>query len=135
MDVRILLDTNAYSALRRGDERIADSVRGAETVYFSMVVVAELLAGFRHGRRPAENRAKLAEFLADPAAEELPVTRETAEHFAAIWAELRSKGRPIPTNDIWIASHARQTGAELVTFDGHFREVAGLSCRWLDTDR
>ena len=39
---------------------------------------------------------------------------------------LRKKGKPIPTNDIWIAAQAMELGAKLVTFDGHFKEIAGL---------
>lgn len=133
--MKVLLDSNAYTALCRGDERVAERIRDAETVYLSMVVIGELLAGFRHGTREAENRERLSEFLADPAFEELPVSRETTEHFAAIWSELRAKGCPIPTNDIWIASHARQTGGELITFDRHFREVSGLLLQWFETRR
>ena len=32
----------------------------------------------------------------------------------------------IPLNDIWIAAHAIETGAKLVTYDKHFRHIAGL---------
>ena len=124
--MKILLDTNAYSAAVRGDKRVIRRIRDAETIYLSMVVIGELLAGFRHGRREAMNRERLSFFLEDPDVKPLPILYETAEHFAGIWSELRSKGRPIPTNDMWIAAHARQVGAELLTFDRHFGEVGGL---------
>jgi tRNA(fMet)-specific endonuclease VapC len=39
---------------------------------------------------------------------------------------LRAKGKPIPNNDIWIAAHALETGAELLSFDDHFQWVEGL---------
>ena len=45
--MRILLDTNAYSALMRGHDEVADRVRRAEQVVFSTVVAGELLLGFR----------------------------------------------------------------------------------------
>jgi predicted nucleic acid-binding protein len=45
--VKILLDTNAYSALRRNHATIAELVREAEEVLLSTVVVGELLFGFR----------------------------------------------------------------------------------------
>ena len=32
----------------------------------------------------------------------------------------------IPTNDIWIAAHAFESGAELLTLDRHFFNVDGL---------
>ena len=56
----------------------------------------------------------------------MPVTRTTADRFGRIAAALRKAGKPIPTNDIWIAAHAFESGAELVTFDRHFEAVPGL---------
>ena len=44
-----------------------------------------------------------------------------------IAVNLRRKGRPIPTNDIWIAAHAMESGADLVSADRHFEEVDGLA--------
>jgi predicted nucleic acid-binding protein len=37
---------------------------------------------------------------------------------------------PWYANDIWIAAHAMETGADLLSFDAHFREVDGLA--WVD---
>jgi len=42
-------------------------------------------------------------------------------------AEQRTKGLPIPENDLWIAASARQHNLVLVTRDHHFDQVAGLS--------
>lgn len=128
--MRILLDTNAYAALLEKDPFVARKVRQANKIFLSSVVLGELLAGFRHGSREDQNRRVLEEFLANPYTEIVAVTRATAEHFASIWSELRTRGRPIPANDMWIAAHARETGAELISFDRHFREVAGLL--WTD---
>lgn len=47
----ILLDTNAYVALRRGDSKTAEILRNAERLFVSVVVVGELLHGFRNGSR------------------------------------------------------------------------------------
>ena len=51
----------------------------------------------------------------------------TADRYARTAAALRAKGRPIPSNDIWIAAHALETGADLVSYDHHFGEVDGLA--------
>jgi tRNA(fMet)-specific endonuclease VapC len=51
---------------------------------------------------------------------------ETAEHYADICARPRRKGRPIPTNDMWIAASAREHGLVLFTRDAHFHGVDGL---------
>lgn len=121
-----LLDTNAYSEFKRGHEAVAGLVRGASRVLLSAVVLGELLYGFRRGSRYERNRDELRRFLANPYVELIPVGEATADRFARVAEALREKGRPIPTNDIWIAAHALETGAELVSFDQHFVEVDGV---------
>ena len=123
----ILLDTNAYSALLRGHDEVADRVRRAERVVFSTVVAGELLLGFRLGTRLKKNMAELDAFLENPYVSLVAVTLTTADRFARIAAALRVKGRPIPTNDIWIAAHAMEAGAELLSFDAHFGAIDGLA--------
>ena len=125
--MRILLDTNAYSALLRGHDEVAHRVRRAEQVVFSSVVAGELLLGIRLGARLKKNMAELDAFLDSPYVSLVPVTLTTADRFARIAAALRAKGRPIPTNDIWIAAHAMETGAELLSFDDHFESIDGLA--------
>ena len=49
--MRVLLDSNAYSRLMRGDDQTAAVVRDATEVLMSAVVVGELLYGFRNGSR------------------------------------------------------------------------------------
>lgn len=93
-----------------------------------MVVVGELLFGFRNGTRYQKNLADL-EDLAQPGVTLHPVSWVTADRFGRVAADLKRMGKPIPSNDIWIAAHAFETGAELVTMDVHFRHVAGLPIR------
>jgi tRNA(fMet)-specific endonuclease VapC len=121
-----LLDTNAYVELLRGNAAVAESVRNAERLAFSMIVVAELLFGFRNGARYERNLAVLEDFLSQPWVELHQVTRTTADRFGRVAAALSKSGTPIPTNDIWIAAHVLETGAELITFDRHFEAVSGL---------
>jgi tRNA(fMet)-specific endonuclease VapC len=66
-------------------------------------------------------------FLDSPYVNLVPVTYTTADRFGRVAATLRAKGRPIPTNDIWIAAHAMETGAELLSFDQRFAAVDGLA--------
>ena len=126
MALRLLLDTNVYSALKRGHRGVIELVQRAERVEFSMVVVGELLAGFRSGDRFQRNLLELEQFLASPYAHVLPVTRLTADRYGRIASKLRLNGTPIPTNDIWIAAHVLESGAELVSFDAHFDHIEDL---------
>ncbi|MXW56856.1 MAG: type II toxin-antitoxin system VapC family toxin [Gemmatimonadales bacterium] len=124
--MRVLLDSNAYVQLMRGSEKVAGIVRGAEEVLLSTVVLGELMYGFRHGSRYERNARALRAFLDNPYVTVVPVEETTADRYSRIAAALRAKGRPIPTNDIWIAAHAMQTGADLVSADRHFEHVEGI---------
>ena len=121
--MNVLLDTSAYSALRRGHQHILDVLRRSETVAVSSVVLGELYSGFRAGNCWAENTAQLAQFLSKPSVRVLNVTEETALRYAEVDVYLRKKGRPIPRNDVWIAAVALEHGLQLLTLDVHFREI------------
>lgn len=128
--MKILLDTSAYSAFKRNDERVMGLVRRSEEIVFSPIVGGELLAGFRWGSRFERNRDELLEFLAHPRVRLVPLTLTTADRYGRIYRVLRRKGTPIPTNDLWVAAQTMETGAELVSLDRHFAVVEGLA--WVD---
>ena len=127
--MRILLDSNAYSRLMRGDDQTAAVVRDATEVLMSAVVIGELLYGFRNGSRFDRNATDLRSFLDNPYVSFVPVGSITADRYSRIAATLRAQGSPVPTNDVWIAAHAMETGADLVSADRHFEAVSGIA--WL----
>ena len=122
-----LLDANAYSQLMRGDGQVADLVRSAEEILLSAVVVGELMYGFRRGSHFDGNIADLRAFLNSPYVSFVAVGEVTADRYSRIATSLRAKGRPIPTNDVWIAAHAMETGADLISADRHFSHVDGIA--------
>ena len=124
--MRILLDTNAYAAWKRGEPGMLGIVRRAEAIVVSVVVAGELQLGVRQGSRFDRNMAEFGEFLESPYVTVLPITLTTADRFGRIAAALRKKGSPIPTNDIWIAAHALESGTELISYDQHFAQIDGL---------
>ncbi len=123
----ILLDSDAYTRLRRGDKTVVSAIRNADHVVMSAVVEGELLAGFRNGTRFKKNYDELLQFLANPRVRFAAVGPETAEYYGIIASSLRAKGRPIPMNDIWIAAHAFEMDAELLSTDRHYEAVDGIS--------
>ena len=125
--MRLLLDTDAYSALKRGHAGVAAVVRRSEELLLSTIVAGELLYGFRNGARYGRNRAELDEFVASPFVTIVMVTMSTADRFSRIALALKARGKPIPTNDMWIAAQAMETGAELLSFDQHYQWVDGLA--------
>ena len=56
---RILLDTSAYSVFMRGHAAIKQALQQADEIYFSPIVLGELLAGFRRGRNREKNEREL----------------------------------------------------------------------------
>ncbi len=123
---KVLLDTNAYSNLLRGNTEVFDILSRAQEVFMSVVVLGELMAGFKGGKSESKNRATLSQFLAKPTTRVVDVTQNTAEIFAELKQQLKSEGKPIPINDLWISAHAVEFGAQLITFDRHFERVSGL---------
>ena len=99
-----------------------------------LVVIGELLYGFRHGSRLERNVGELHTFLGNSRVGVPAMNFTTAERYSRIAATLRAKGRPIPSNDIWIAAQAMETGADLVSCDRHFAEVDGLAWIPMATD-
>jgi len=123
---RIAIDTNIYAAFKNNDESVVEVFRNCDLIGVDMAVIAELFAGFSLGGREKKNRQELETFLNSPRVEVHPHDLETAEYYALIVKKLKAKGRPIPTNDIWIAANAMKHGLLLYSFDGHFEEIDGL---------
>ncbi len=123
---KILLDTNAYTRLLSGGSDVLDCISQARTIYLSVFVLGELHAGFAGGNREQNNREILENFLRKPAVKILNATAETAELFGQLKNTLKRAGTPLPINDLWIGTHALETGSVLVTFDNHFRCIPGL---------
>jgi predicted nucleic acid-binding protein len=123
----IVLDTSAYSRAFRGDPAAVEALRSASEIHLPLIVLGELLAGFAVGSRPERNRKDLAEFMSAPRVSLMHPDERTAHRYANIVAALRDAGRPIPTNDVWIAALALQAGMPLLTFDAHFGWVPGLA--------
>ncbi len=123
---KILLDTNAYAAFKNGREEAIEIIRMAEIIGLSTVVLGELLAGFVCGAKEARNRQELDQFLNSPRVSLFMIDDETPEYYARVFRQLRQDGRPIPTNDLWIAATALQHGCAIFTYDQHFSTIDNL---------
>lgn len=122
----IALDTNAYAAFKRGDEQIVAVLQHAPSIIVCTTVLGELLGGFAAGQRESTNRSELSQFINAPRVKVVPGTAATADLYALVYAALRRKGQPIPTNDLWIAASSLEHGAALLTLDAHFKNIDGL---------
>jgi len=110
----------------KGDPDVVSILRQCRRIGISAISVGELLSAFKGGPNEKKNREELKQFLDSPRVFLCYIDDETAEFYSHILNELRRTGRPIPTNDIWIASVAFQRGLKLLTRDVHFSYIPGL---------
>jgi len=116
--VRYVLDTNAMSALMRGDLRVAARLNavGRAVVGVPHPVLAEIAYGIE--RLPRSKRREGLQERFDLVRTELarvPWTDEVSERFGTVKAELERRGRRIEDFDAAIAAHALTEEAVLVT--------------------
>jgi tRNA(fMet)-specific endonuclease VapC len=120
-----LLDTNAVIAALKGHEGLLARLRRQrpEDVAISSIVAHELYYGAFHGRRVAENLARV-DALQFPVVE---FDREDARASGEIRAALASIGMTIGPYDVLIAGQALSRGLILVTRNTReFARVNGL---------
>jgi predicted nucleic acid-binding protein len=122
----IVIDANSYSAFKRGDFDAVEIIRHVPNIIMSPVVMGELLSGFAFGSKEEKNRKELELFLSSERVKLVAIDRNTSEQYTKIYKELRLKGKPIPTNDLWIAATAVQYGNAVFTYDDHFKHISTL---------
>jgi tRNA(fMet)-specific endonuclease VapC len=120
------LDTSAYSAFNRGDKRLKAWFTSDNEIIVPSIVVGELRAGFAAGNKRKENEALLQRFLDSPNVYVQTITDKTTLIYSEIYLKLREKGRPIGTNDMWIAAIALELDNELLTLDDDFANIPDL---------
>jgi tRNA(fMet)-specific endonuclease VapC len=122
--VALIVDTNALSAVADGDTSAIELVAGAGRIALPVIVLGEYRIGIAQSRHRADYESWLRQWVA--AVTVLDIDDGTTLDYAAIGLELKKKGNPIPTNDLWIAALCRQHSLPLVSRDQHFDFVAGL---------
>src|SRR5438874_8705054 len=103
---KIIVDTNIFIDLMKGNETIAHKLESYSEVYISPVVLVELYFGAYRSANPEKHLRKIS--IAIHKSKLLLIDAGTAEIFVTIKLALFAKGNPIPENDIWIAAAAIQ---------------------------
>ncbi|HET9173782.1 MAG TPA: PIN domain-containing protein [Candidatus Saccharimonadales bacterium] len=121
--MKYLFDTTTYSHLLKGNQNVADILRGAETILFPNIVIAELKYGFMLGSRREENEQLLNRFIANKKIRVTLPDNATTDYFASIAVFAHKKGVQLSTHDLWIAALTEQWDVTLVTFDKDFKHL------------
>ncbi|HKQ86560.1 MAG TPA: type II toxin-antitoxin system VapC family toxin [Candidatus Acidoferrales bacterium] len=120
----MILDTNALSAAAEGNANIAGILAGLDRVALPVIVIGEYRYGIAQSRHAARYRRWLDDLIAN--CDVLDVTEQTTHQYATISTELRSAGKPIPSNDVWIAALCRQHSLGILSQDHHFDAISGI---------
>ena len=126
-----LLDTNALSDLMREhpkiDARLA-SLAPADRAVICSVVRGEIRYGIERlprGKRRQELEIKAAKLFAVLPCESVP--EAAGDHYARIKLTRQQKGLTLDENDLWIAATALALEAVLISHDGDFQQIDGLT--------
>ena len=123
-----MLDTDICAfVLRRSSEVLLERIQQVpiEQQIISMVTLAELFYGVLESNKKKANRAGVDAFVRHVTVKDW--SRDAAEHYAEIRADLKKKGQMIGANDLIIAAHARSLDATVVTNNvKDFGRVKGL---------
>jgi tRNA(fMet)-specific endonuclease VapC len=136
--VKYVLDTNAVSALMKGDPSVIRNLsRVAKAdVILPQPVIAEIAYGIQ--RLPRSRRREGLQERFDLVRGELPRASwsdEVSEAFGIIKAKLERRGERIEDFDAAIAAHALVTGAILVTANlQHMARISGLAIQDWSTE-
>jgi tRNA(fMet)-specific endonuclease VapC len=120
-----LLDTNIVIEIFNGNKKYADKINKLQAFYLPSIVVGELYTGVNRVSNKAKHLKKLNLFL--ELCTVLNVDVDTSKYYGEIIAALYKKGKPLPTNDVWIAAMTIQNNCILVTNDNHFKEIENLN--------
>jgi len=116
-----LLDTNAVILFLNGDPNIINLFSNLTRLNIPVIVVGELFYGAYNSKKHSHNLEILHSIL--NTAFIIGTDEITAMHYGKIKSELKSKGTPIPENDIWISALARLYKMKVITRDAHFNNI------------
>ena len=129
-----LIDTNVLIDLTNGVSSLQLRLSKSGCVFVSPIVRGEFLAGVRNNAKSRARKQVFDSFMALPNILRPPLTDATADNYAKLWQFLSDIGRRIPSNDVWIAAHAMELGATLVTTDHHFDSIPNLDVLYAGPD-
>lgn len=125
MSGKVAIDTNIAIKLLNGDEAIDRCLSEYSEICLPVIVIGELLFGALNSKHAEQNLARHKKLIQK--INILEISESTANTYAKTRLILKKKGKPIPENDLWIASLCIEHKLPLITDDGHFKEIEHLT--------
>lgn len=120
----IALDTNVAIELLNGKQEIIKIVQQYDSIYLPVTVCGELLFGAKNSTQKVKNESKYKAFINTCII--LDTNELVAETYAEVRLALKTKGKPIPENDIWISALCIVNDIPLASLDHHFINIEFL---------
>lgn len=124
MSGKFALDTNIVIGIFAADSSILRKLKSEPQIFLPNIVLGELYYGAMLSAQSKQNIQRIEEFSLKCTV--MNCDADTSLIYGKVKSLLKTAGRPIPENDIWIAALVMQHKMKLVTRDRHFDFIAGL---------
>ena len=118
---KVLVDTNVAIAHLKKDSSLLKTFDDYK-ICLSAIVIGELFHGAYKSAKVSYNLTLLSMFLKKT--QFILVDADVARSYGYFKVYLKSIGKPIPENDLWIAATAKASNLPLATRDKHFKHLA-----------
>lgn len=125
---KVALDTDVAIKFLNGDENIANFLLRHTEIYLPVIVVGELIFGALNSKHTEQNLARHKKLI--QRTKILEISETTATIYAKTRLGLKRQGKPIPENDLWIASLCIEHKLPLLSCDKHFKDVDHLNLKF-----
>lgn len=124
--MKYLLDADWVISFLNGKPNAVDLVRelADEGIALSIITCGEVYEGLLSTSSSEDHLARFEDLLG--AVDVVSPDILVAHRYATMRSQLRTRGLPIPDNDLWIAATAAARDLTLVSRDQHFSRLTGL---------
>ena len=124
MSGKIALDTDIAIKFLNGDTEIDNFLSNYSEIYLPVIVVGELIYGALNSKHAEQNLERHKRLI--QRSRILEISESTANTYAKTRMGLKKKGKPIPENDLWIASICIEHRIPIISNDSHFKDIDNL---------
>jgi tRNA(fMet)-specific endonuclease VapC len=122
---KCLLDTSVIIHIFKNTPDIVARLHAFSEIFVPSIAAGELYYGAYCSANIEKHLDQIIQFLKNYTILSPDVV--TGDFYGQVKKSLKDKGKPIPENDIWIASIAIQFDLPLFAIDKHFKEISNIT--------